>query len=148
MSLVKRSIAGSIAGAVATLPMTGEFWLARRARVIDELPPHKAIRSVTSRLPEPRLSLVAAIAHLMVGAGAGAVYGALTPQRLRGWRSGVIFGIGVWATGYEIVMPRATSMPPAHRDDRKRVVTILVAHLIYGSALGLVLASIGRRRRI
>jgi hypothetical protein len=39
---------------VATVPMTGEFRGALRAGLIDELPPHKAIRSIAPQLPEPR----------------------------------------------------------------------------------------------
>jgi hypothetical protein len=144
MGLAKRAASGFLAGAVATVPMTGEFWLAHRARLIDELPPHKAIRSATSDLDEPQLSLVAGIAHLMIGGAAGAIYGAVVPSRLRGALSGAAFGLAVWATGYEIVMPTATEMPPAHRDDRRRVGTIFVAHIVYGAALGTGLGAIRR----
>jgi hypothetical protein len=38
--------------------------------------------------------------------------------------------------GYEVVMPAATGMPKAHRDKRRRAVTILIAHIVYGAALG------------
>jgi hypothetical protein len=136
MGILSRASLGFLAGAIATAPMTGEFWLARRGRFIDELPPHKAIRSVTSGLREPHLSWVAAVAHLLIGGSAGALYGAAVPRRFRGALSGAAFGVAVWATGYEAVMPVATEMPAAHTDDRRRVGTILVAHLVYGAVLG------------
>jgi uncharacterized membrane protein YagU involved in acid resistance len=141
MSLARRVIVGFAIGAGATVPMTGEFLLARRAGLLDEVPPHKAIRSVAPRIPEPRLSWGSAIAHLAVGGVAGAAYAAMVPRRYRGARSGILFGIGVWALGYEVVMPTATEMAPAHRDRRDRAASIFVAHLIYGAALGWILKS-------
>jgi uncharacterized membrane protein YfcA len=138
MPLRKELLVGFIAGVIATAPMTVEFWLARRGKLIDEVPPHKAIRSVAPHLREPALSSVSAVAHMLVGGVAGAVYGAALPRRLRGALSGALFGIGVWVTGYELVMPAATNIKPAHRDRRERAGTIFVAHLIYGAVLGLL----------
>jgi hypothetical protein len=120
--------------------MTAEFLIARRAELLDEVPPHKAIRSIAPKLTEPTRSVTSGVAHLLIGGGAGALYGTLMPRRLRGWASGLAFGIGVWAIGYEAVMPAATDIVPAHRDRRSQAATIFVAHLIYGGVLGAVLA--------
>jgi hypothetical protein len=138
MGIARNALVGFAAGAAATVPMTAAFWTAHRAGLIDEIPPHKAIRSVTSRIPEPRLSVTSAIAHLAVGAVAGAGYGMLVPARLKGPVSGSLFGLGVWVVGYEAVMPAATDIEPAHRDERTRAATIFVAHLVFGTALGLL----------
>ena len=138
---VKDALVGFAAGALATVPMTAEFWVAWRAKLIDEVPPHKAIRSVTSRLGEPELSIVSAVAHLIVGGVAGAAYAVMVPRRLRGIASGTVFGLGVWATGYEVVMPAATDIEPAHRDQRSRAGTIFVAHVIFGAVLGMTMAA-------
>jgi hypothetical protein len=143
MSIRRRAITGFAAGALATIPMTGEFWIAWRRGLIDEIPPHKAIRSVAAHLAEPQLSWVSAVAHLAVGGVAGAAYGVVVPKRLRGAPSGVVFGLGVWATGYEIVMPAATDIAPAHRDKRSRAATIFIAHVIFGAVLGLSAARAG-----
>jgi len=139
-------MAGFVAGALAIVPMTGVFWASRGAGYIDEVPPHKAIRSVAPALPEPQLTLTSAVAHLLVGAGAGAVYGAGLPPRFHGTGTGILFGLLVWVVGYEAVMPAATDIRPAHRDSRPRAATILVAHIVYGAALGIVTARTGERR--
>jgi hypothetical protein len=141
MSIFVRAAWGFLAGALATVPMSGEFLAARRARLIDELPPHKAIRSVAPSLPEPRLSRISAVAHLLIGGGAGACYATVLPRKARGPISGIVFGISVWLAGYEAVMPVVTDIPPAHRDQRGRAGTILLAHLIYGAVLGTVLSA-------
>jgi len=142
LAILKNAARGFAVGAVATIPMTIEFFVARRARLLDEIPPHKAIRSVAPDLKEPGRTVASGVAHLLVGGGAGAVYGALVPQRLHGWATGLLFGIGVWAIGYEGVMPAATDIPPAHRDRQSRAATIFVAHLIYGGALGAILSRV------
>jgi hypothetical protein len=145
MGKSRKILAGFAAGAAATVPMTVEFWLAWRAGLLDEIPPHKAIRSVTARVPEPRLSVMSAIAHLAVGALAGVVYGAVVPSKLTGPIGGALFGVGVWVVGYEAVMPAATDIEPAHRDQRKRAATIFVAHLIYGATTGWLVSLAARQ---
>jgi hypothetical protein len=147
-SRLKDALPGFALGALATIPMTAEFLAARRARLIDEVPPHKAIRSVAGQLEEPTLSLVSGLAHLAVGGVAGAAYGVLLPQRLRGIISGTVFGLGVWATGYEFVMPAATDIAPAHRDRRSRAATVFVAHVIFGAVLGASMARVRRGPRV
>jgi hypothetical protein len=147
MKLARRALLGFALGALATVPMTGVFLLARRVALLDEVPPHKAIRSLAPRVPEPRLSVVSGFSHLLVGAIAGIVYGALCPRQLRGALSGAGFGAAVWVVGYEAVMPLATEIPPAHRDVRRRAATIFVAHLVYGATLGVSLRNAGGHRK-
>jgi uncharacterized membrane protein YagU involved in acid resistance len=145
MRMIKRAATGFASGSLATIPMTGEFWFAWRVGFLDEVPPHKAIRSVAPEVQEPRLSWVSALAHLAVGGVAGAAYAVLVPERARGIASGMVFGLGLWATGYEVVMPAATDIEPAHRDNRSRAATIFIAHLIFGAVLGLSVERAGRR---
>jgi hypothetical protein len=45
----------------------------------------------------------------------------------------------VWLAGYEGWLPMMGILPPAHRDDRGRVGTMVAAHLVFGAALGFVL---------
>jgi uncharacterized membrane protein YagU involved in acid resistance len=87
-------------------------------------------------LREPRQTQVATIAHYLVGGTAGAVYQIATRRFPRGVTSGVLFGLLVWLLGYEVVMPAATGMPKAHKDNRRRAIAILLAHIVYGAALG------------
>jgi hypothetical protein len=139
VKILGQALRGFLIGALATVPMSAEFWGARRVDLIDELPPHKAIRSVAPQLPEPRLSRLSALAHLAIGGGAGTIYAIAVPRMARGLISGMLFGVGVWIVGYEAIMPAATHLPPAHRDKRGRAGTILLAHLIYGAVLGVAM---------
>jgi hypothetical protein len=117
--------------------MTAVFWVARASKLIDEVPPHKAIRSVTRHLREPSLSLVSGGAHILVGAAAGAIFGLVVPRKRQGPLTGLLFGLGVWVTGYEVVMPSATDIAPAHRDRRRRALVIFAAHVVFGTILGI-----------
>jgi hypothetical protein len=146
MSTIIRSAArGFLAGALATAPMSAAFALARLIGTISELPPHKAIRAISPQLREPQRTRVAAAAHVLVGAAAGTAYGAVVPRPARGTLSGIAAGLTVWLVGYEVVMPAVTGMPRAQHDDRRRAATILLAHVVYGAALG-SMVGIGRRK--
>ena len=137
LTRIRRAERGAIEGALAVLPMTVVFWVARAGRLIDEVPPHKAIRSVTKHLREPRLSLVSGVAHILVGAAAGAIFGVVVPRERQGPLTGLLFGLGVWVAGYEVVMPSATDIAPAHRDRRRRALVIFAAHVVFGTVLGM-----------
>ena len=52
---------------------------------------------------------------------------------------GATYGFLVWAAGYEGWVPMLGILPPAHRDRRSRVATMMLAHLVYGSVLGRLL---------
>jgi hypothetical protein len=126
---------------LATIPMSVVFFAARRLHLIDELPPHRIVRSVAGSLEEPERGWVAAALHLAIGAGGGIVYRMLTRRRGRGLVSGFVFGIAMWFAAYEGAVPAITDIEPAHRDERRRAVTILVAHAVYGMFLGWLLRS-------
>jgi hypothetical protein len=138
--IVRSALAGFVAGSIATFVMSRGFNVAQSVGAITELPPRRAVRVVSPQITEPNRSVVATIAHYLVGGGAAALYGAGTSvrPRSRGALTGMLFGLGVWAVGYEFLMPTATGMPLAHHDRRPRAVAILVAHVIYGLSLGMV----------
>src|ERR1700712_5033857 len=140
-----RVILGFGVGVAATVPMTAIFLIERDRGLIDEIPPRKIVRSVARTLHEPKLSAASAITHLLIGGASGALYGATMPPRRSGALSGALFGILLWAIGYEAVMPAATGLPPAHRDDRARAISIFVAHIVFGTALGLVMSLPSKR---
>lgn len=136
--IVRSAFAGLVAGSIATFVMSRGFNVAQSVGAITELPPRRAVRVVSPQITEPNRSVVAAIAHYLVGGGAAALYGVCTSvqPRSRGALTGLLFGLCVWAVGYEFLMPTATGMPLAHNDRRPRAVAILVAHAIYGLSLG------------
>jgi hypothetical protein len=140
-------------GLVALVPMSAWFAVAQREGALDEFPPGKAAGAVFGASSKPARSLLGAGAHMLIGGSVGAAYGA-APDRVRhGIPTGIVAGCVVWLIGYELVMPRLTDMPPAHRDRRDRAGAILVAHLIFGSVLGATVDAratplpSGRRRR-
>jgi hypothetical protein len=138
---------GFLAGAAAIAPMSAVFAVAKVLGAIGELPPPKAVGALSPHLKEPVKTPVAIGAHILVGAIAGAAYGAIVPRRARGPITGIAAGLAVWLAGYEILMPAVTGMPKAHRDDRQRALTILIAHVVYGAALGSVTAAERKLRR-
>ena len=57
---------------------------------------------------------------------------------------GALYATGIWLVSYQGWVPALGIMPPASRDRRGRVATMLAAHWVYGAALG-VLATVLRR---
>jgi hypothetical protein len=147
LDFIRSGSVGLVAGLFATVPMSMVFSLAQSLGAIRQLPPHKAVTVISPQIEEPGRSAVATIAHFMVGGSAGALYGVATAldRRSRGPVSGLLFGLVVWAFGYEVFMPSMVGMPRAHRDRRRRAVTILIAHVVYGLSLGAAVRA-GTRR--
>lgn len=136
MKMIRVLASGFVAGLAATVPMTATFSLAQRVGTIGQLPPNKAVQAIRPGIDDHSQTLLASVAHLLVGGSAGAAYALLTRRMPRGIATGAIFGIGVWLIGYELIVPALTDMPRAHKDERRRAATIFLAHIVYGSSLG------------
>ncbi|HEY4270257.1 MAG TPA: DUF6789 family protein [Galbitalea sp.] len=145
MRLAARALAGGVLGALATRPMNVAFGAGQRLGSIDTLPPLKVVKAVSPQLKKRRRAEVAAVSHLLIGATAGSAYVVVTPRVARGPGTGILAGLVVWLIGYEIVMPPAAEMPVAHRDNRPRAITILLAHVVFGASLGLMTKLLLRR---
>lgn len=130
---------GAAAGVAATLAMSGVMAAGAKTGLMGETPPKLLTRSLLpgggSRTPRPGEDTATAVTHLGIGAAAGAVFGVLTGGRRPRARTGVAYGLGVWLLGYEGWIPALTVQPPAHRDAPGRVGTMVLAHVVYGSAL-------------
>lgn len=147
-------LAGASAGAAATVPMSAVLFAAQRAGFIGKLPPEKiteaALDAIDLPREEPTEDALTTVSHFAYGAGCGVLFAALERGRLRppaATLAGALFGTAVWFLSYEGWVPAAGVMPPAHRDDRGRQGTMLVAHWIFGGALGALLSLTRRRRR-
>ncbi len=132
-ALVTRALRGAAAGVVATLAMSAGFLAAHRAGAIGTLPPRLIVERFAPALSPRATGVTSVIAHVAYGSAAGAVFGLLPLRRAL---PGIGYGLLVWASSYELWVPAAHVLPPAHRDDRARALTILGAHVIYGAALG------------
>jgi hypothetical protein len=135
MKMIQALASGFGAGLAATVPMTATFSLAQRIGTIGQLPPNKAVEAIRPGLDDHSQTVLAGVAHFLVGGSAGAAYALLTKHTPRGIATGAIFGIGVWLVGYELVVPALTDMPRAHKDGRSRAVSIFLAHIVYGASL-------------
>ena len=155
MKLVATLLVGAAAGAIATVAMSAVMLGAKRAGVSGELPPERitrtAIEGLNSRpLDDHTEHAIASVAHLGFGALAGALFNLLMTREGSAGGSpaiaasaGVIYATGVWLVSYQGWVPGLGFMPPASRDRRGRVATMLVAHWVYGGALGILATRIG-----
>lgn len=143
--IVRSAIAGSIAGVGATLLMSALMLGARRAGFTPRLPPvriaEEAIEAVADRpATQDEEHVTASVLHLAFGAACGAMYGVFVSPRLpssaAAAASGVVFASGIWLVSYQGWVPGLRILPPATRDDRGRVTTMVAAHWLYGAALG------------
>lgn len=135
--LCRRGFQGAIGGLVATAVMSAAIAVSDWLGVMNRLPPRMIVEKILPGLPADETNAVAAIAHISYGAGAGAGYGALVRPASRNARTGILYGLVVWALSYEGWLPLLGVLPPAHRDKRGRALTMLLAHVVYGGVLGL-----------
>jgi hypothetical protein len=143
--MLERSTRGAAAGAIATVPMTAMMLAAQRTGSLGELPPEKVTRrALAAANQEPSTTAekaIAAAAHFGFGALAGAVFGLIggegddLPTSLA---KGVGFGLALYAFSYAGWIPALDIMPPPQRDREDRQLSMAMAHVVYGAALGAI----------
>ena len=144
-------VMGVLAGAAATVPMTVAMAALRWVFPQEGRRPSPP-RQVTVRMArragadevvdgEPEQSAATLVAHFGYGAATGALYGPLA-RRLPGpaLLKGAAYGLAVWAASYQGWLPAAGIMPPATRQPPERNVTLILSHLVFGTALGAAMA--------
>ncbi|WP_225429951.1 DUF1440 domain-containing protein [Deinococcus detaillensis] len=115
----------------------GESPTAALGRFAYELIAHKT----PSR--DARASLSEAV-HWGMGAGSGALYGALTAQRGANPLSGSLFGAALWIAVDETLVPFLGLQDGPASSDVRGHLNRLGAHLSYGAALGLSIWALGK----
>lgn len=141
-------ITSALCGMSATGPMT--VWMILLHRWLPEsdkhaLPPREITRKLAKeahlehRMDEETLTGLTLINHFAYGGAAGAVYGAVFknlpgPQLAKG----VIFGLIVWTGSYLGLLPAAKILKPATEHTASRNGLMIVVHIIWGLALGLM----------
>ena len=156
-SLTWNLLAGSLAGAVATLPMTVAMEaMFRRLPWMQKhpLPP----RTITVRLAE-RVGIAQQLdetdrraaslaAHFGYGAAMGGVYGAVHEQiPLPLGVRGAAFGLAVWAASYQGWLPAAGILPAATHQPSERNNLMIAAHVVWGVSLDVLLAMMRRNKQ-
>ncbi len=145
---------GTLAGVVGTLAMSVVMIAGQSLTRVGKLPPKKIVESVYQKAAGQRPSdkaanRLAVLAHLGFGAGAGGAY-ALFARWMRCVPSvilGPLAGLTIWGLSYEGWIPAAGIMPTARRDRKDRVYTMILAHLVYGGALGFLEEKWASRKR-
>lgn len=137
---------GSLAGLVATVPMTAAMELLFRqlpSRQQYPLPPREITDELTEQtgvgdeLPEPHQQALAVAAHFGYGSVMGGLYGALFGSRSQApLMQGTIFGLGVWAGSYLGLLPGLGILKPATEHPMRRNLLMIAAHVVWGGALG------------
>ncbi|HEX7022861.1 MAG TPA: DUF6789 family protein [Trueperaceae bacterium] len=141
-------LSGALSGALATLPMTAFMMGLQYALPPGErypLPPRRITAEAAGRagalseLSEPELDAVTMLVHFGIGASMGGFYG-LVENQLPGPPAvkGAAFGLAVWAGGYLGALPAMGLLPSATRHPPRRRALMIAAHLVYGSALGML----------
>lgn len=132
-----------VGGALATVAMSAFMFGTQKLGMLGEPPPRKlgrlAARITGDLFPsKAKQNVLATLGHFGIGMGAGAMFGSLAPQLRRALPlpiAGVVFGGLVWATGYLGVMPALGVMPTPARDRPGRPLSMVLAHLVYGTVL-------------
>jgi hypothetical protein len=154
---------GLLAGALATVPMSGLMAAGKLLGLLGTPPPKQitanaAGATVARTLDVLDVSKLAAVprgdpsgafralwmgGHIGYGAACGGVFAAL--QRLLpqapDWLLGLGFGLLVWGTSYLGWVPALRLYPRPERDSPGRMATMIAAHIVFG----LTLAEINRR---
>lgn len=149
--LVLDAAAGAMAGTAATVPMSGVMWGLQQLGFIGKQPPEEVTEAALdaagvgrSEQTEDRLTVAN---HLLFGALAGALFGAVH-RRLPGTGlhvpAGVVYGLTVWASAYQGLVPALHIMPPADRDQPGRPESMAFAHVVFGAVLALLLTRLRR----
>ena len=144
---MSRILRGATAGALATAPMSAVMVGAKQLGLMGGMPPEKITSSVLRRSgihpSEGQQDALATILHVGFGTAAGAVFGVMAPKPLIARVPvGMAYGAAIWGVSYMGWVPAFGIMPAADRDRRDRQMVMLAGHLVYGTALALM---VGRR---
>jgi uncharacterized membrane protein YagU involved in acid resistance len=151
---MSRWIKGALAGTVATAPMSlVMLWWQRRLPPHESyaLPPRQITAQVTKRaarrlaLPKPgkpQQQVFTVLGHFAYGAGAGALYPALSARlRCHPLFKGAAFGLLVWLGSYLGWLPASGLMSSARHHPARRNALMIVAHLVWGITLAMLESS-------
>ena len=152
---VEAMVDGAIGGAAGTAAMSAVMAAAARGGRLGEYPPRLIARAALDAVGPPApeegtRDVLAVAAHAGFGTAAGALFGVLH-RRLRPpigpALHGAVYASLVWGLSYQGWIPALGIMPPPERDRPGRPAAMLLAHWVYGSALGAVLGRRSRRGR-
>lgn len=156
-SVLREAGAGTVAGLVATLPMTAVMEGIRRLLPPEEqdpVPPRQVTEraaeaaGVADDMTEGEKETATALAHLGFGASAGTLYGLLAPHLPLGpVAGGAAYALGVWAGSYLGWLPATGLYKQPEHEPAGRHGKMIAAHVVWGAVLGLVNRALAGERR-
>ncbi len=145
-AMVRGALAGAAGTAVMTLMMrkAAPKMIPKEMRP-DEFPPKKVVEWAEEQagkphaLSESQEMKVAMGAHFAYGSGSGAVYGLLREQMdgIPAPLMGALFGVGLWAVGFEGWMPALGVQEATHEKPPQKWPMPIMAHIVYGTTTAL-----------
>jgi uncharacterized membrane protein YagU involved in acid resistance len=136
---------GAIAGLIAILPMTlfmRSDWKQLPAVEQYGLPPRQITQEVVSprqfwRMKPGQQTLLTLMFHFLFGAAVGSIFGMVEQKiPMQNILKGSLAGLVIWVGSYLGWIPALGILPPAAEHPWRRNVMMIVAHLIWGMALG------------
>lgn len=142
---------GALAGAAATVVMSIVMLAAGRLGLMRKQPPERIVERGASaagvRTSEQQQNALASGLHVAFGAAIGAAFGLMArlgrpamPELLA-----IPWALVVWAVSYFGWVPALRILPPPTEDAPGRAWTMLIAHLVFGVALGALWRTARRR---
>jgi uncharacterized membrane protein YagU involved in acid resistance len=102
---------------------------------------------VDEKLDADELTWLTLTLHFLFGAATGSLYGVIEPSvRLNESVKGSLMGLAVWSGSYLGWIPAFHILPPATQHPWRRNVLMIVAHLVWGVALGIFTRIMSTRR--
>jgi hypothetical protein len=148
-------LSGTIAGFGATVPMTVAMIAMHRQLPRHQrypLPPRRITMralekvGVKHRADERERTGLTMLAHFGYGASVGGLFGLLAPRDAsRSIAAGIGYGLLVWAGSYLGLLPSLGLHRPATREPAERNALMIIAHAVWGAALG-ALAPLAREQ--
>ena len=139
---------GALSGLAATVPMTLAMLAMHRRLPVQErypLPPREVTERLATRVgaehhlrSDSDRSAASYAAHFAFGAAAGAAFGPMGTRVEHPIAAGVLYGIAVWAGAYLGVLPGLGLRKAATRQPHRREELMIVAHVVWGAALGVL----------
>lgn len=152
---MNRYIAGALAGTFGTIFHSVVTWTLHphlpRTRH-RPAPPVEITAGIAERADletaktGPGLIVASGALHFGYGAATGALYPLVADHvRAQPVVTGIAYGLGVWAASYLGWIPAARRLPPATRQPAERNITMILAHVAWGAALGLTYHALRKR---
>ena len=134
-------VSGAARGVVGAMAMTGMRVITTELGLVKQTPPQamsrqrgRGLRGVIRRVPRRQRRGVIEAAHWVVGAGGGAMFGALPPGLRRHPWAGPAYGVLVWL-GFEVGIAPILGLSQAKQVRAVDRLFLAADHLLYGAVL-------------